>query len=73
MGRIAMDSVGIAERRQQMGRAMAGWATTPGSVYWVRENSWVILSGLPSADVNFALVHGAEAGKSRVDGYSLQW
>jgi GNAT superfamily N-acetyltransferase len=53
-----METVDIAERRQQMGRATAGWAAIPGAVHWVRNTSWLYLSGLPSADANLALVHG---------------
>ena len=53
-----MHDVDITERRQQMGRATAAWATIPGAVHWVRGSSWMLLSGLPSADANYALVHG---------------
>jgi len=40
-----------------MGRALAEWATSPSISHEVLSGSWQFLSGLPSADVNMAMVH----------------
>jgi len=55
-----MGDVDIAQRRRQMGEALRDWASTPRMVHSVRDESWMFLSGLPSADVNMALVHGGD-------------
>ena len=58
-----MDAVGVAHRRRQMGEALHGWASSPGAVHKVSGGSWMFLSGLPSPDVNMALVHGGDPGE----------
>ena len=55
-----MGDVDIAERRRQMGKALREWACTPRMIHSVQDGSWTFLSGLPSADVNMALVHGGD-------------
>jgi len=46
-----------------MGEALQGWAGFPGAVHAVNDGSWMFLSGLPSPDVNLALVHGGDPGE----------
>ena len=55
-----MDTDDLAGRRRQMGEALAGWSAVPGSVHAVGDGSWTYLSGLPSPDLNMALVHGSD-------------
>ena len=55
-----MDEFGVAGRRRQMGEALQGWAEFPGAVHAVTHGSWMFLSGLPSPDVNMALVDGGD-------------
>jgi hypothetical protein len=43
-----------------MGQALIGWSSVPGAVHSVGDGSWVYLSGLPSPDLNMALVHGSD-------------
>lgn len=47
----------VARWRKQMGLGIEGWSTGPDMVYDVRPNSWLLLSGAPSPDVNMALVY----------------
>jgi hypothetical protein len=55
-------NVDVAGRRRQMGQALGGWSSVPGAVHAVGDGSWMYLSGLPSADLNMALVHGSDPG-----------
>jgi len=55
-----MGSSELSRRRRQMGEALAGWSGVPGAEHSVGAGSWTFLSTLPSADVNFALVHGSD-------------
>jgi len=50
----------VAGRRRHMGEALAGWSSVSGCVHSVDAGSWVYLSGLPSPDVNMALVDGSD-------------
>lgn len=43
-----------------MGAALSSWSSVPGSVHAVGDVSWMYLSGLPSPDLNMALVHGSD-------------
>lgn len=55
-----MEAGALAVRRRQMGEALQPWATAPGAVHSVTGGSWLLLTGLPSPDVNLALVHGED-------------
>jgi GNAT superfamily N-acetyltransferase len=47
----------VARWRKQMGLGIEGWGSGPDMVYEVRQNSWLLLSGAPSPDVNMALIY----------------
>ena len=57
-----MSNIDLADRRRQMGQALIGWSGVPGAVHAVRDGSWMYRSGLPSPDLNMALVHGSDPG-----------
>ncbi len=47
----------VARWRMQMGSGIRPWVDHPGMVHSVDSASWLVLSGLPSPDVNMALVY----------------
>lgn len=52
-----MNVVEISAAREQMGRALGDWVSSPDMSYQLLPGSWYFLSGLPSADANLAMVH----------------
>lgn len=48
----------LVRRRQQMGVSVRGWADVPGGLFEEGDGYWLMLSGVPSPDVNVAHVHG---------------
>jgi len=59
-----MDEAELALKRIQMGLGIEAWGRGgPGWATGVGPDHWYLLTGLPSADANMALVHGAEAAR----------
>jgi GNAT superfamily N-acetyltransferase len=52
----------VARWRTLMGAGIGPWVDHPGMVHRVEPTSWLSLSGLPSPDVNMALVHDDDPG-----------
>lgn len=50
----------LVRRRQQMGVSVRGWADVPGGRFEAGDGYWVMLSGVPSPDVNVAHVHAGD-------------
>lgn len=50
----------VALRRSQMGRGIGRLAEQPGMTCAVESGFWLTLTGLPSADLNMALVHSGD-------------
>ncbi|GAA1147083.1 GNAT family N-acetyltransferase [Nocardioides aquiterrae] len=50
----------VARWRLQMGTGIGPWADHRGMVHAVDESRWLLLSGLPSPDVNLAMVYDAD-------------
>jgi hypothetical protein len=50
----------VARWRMQMGEGIRPWVDHPGMVHAVDETRWLSLSGLPSPDVNMAMVYDAD-------------
>lgn len=55
-----MELSDVARRRTQMGRGIGRFADAPGMTWRVEDDWWLALTGLPSADANLVLVHGAD-------------
>src|SRR3954466_3020758 len=56
-----MTDVALAHRRAQMALAVEAWSDAPGGLHEVGDGYWVALTGVPSPDVNMALIHGDDA------------
>ena len=52
-----MDPVVATNFRNQLGRALEDWVSSPEMAFEVSASSWYLLTGFPTADSNVALVH----------------
>lgn len=52
-----MDPVVVANFRNQLGRALEDWVSSPEMAFEVSASSWHLLTGFPTADSNVALIH----------------
>lgn len=52
-----MDPVVETNFRNQLGRALEDWVSSPEMAFEVSASSWYLLTGFPTADSNVALVH----------------
>lgn len=52
-----MDPVVVTNLRNQLGRALEDWVSSPEMAFEVSASSWYLLTGFPTADSNVALVH----------------
>lgn len=52
-----MEPVVATNFRNQLGRALEDWVSSPEMAFEVSASSWYLLTGFPTADSNVALVH----------------
>lgn len=55
-----MDPVVVTNFRNQLGRALEDWVSSPEMAFEVSASSWYLLTGFPTADSNVALVHQSD-------------